>query len=754
MRLTLLFLLILSFYTFSFAQQHSSGYTISGQVLTSKGTALAGTTAQIVNTGLGAATEPDGTYKIYVSQPGEYLLRFSNIGFKTVEVPVKVSEGVTVHNVEMQPTLVQLNDQVIITAQRYETSDYERPEALTLVGARDLAQNPLRSTPEILFGKSGVFVQKTNHGGGSPFIRGLTGQQTLLLVDGIRLNNATFRSGPNQYLNTIDPLLVERVEIARGNGSVSFGSDAIGGAINILTQRPEFTETKTFNGTVLTKWANGGMEKSGRLALGVSSQKVAVQGGLSYRNFGDLIAGEGIGRQSPTGYDQLSFDMKSVIRLRSNLTLTLAVQHLQQDSVPVYHKVQLEDYAINQFDPQSRTLVYARLEGYKNSKAIQSWQITPLFTGTVEGRQSRKNGVDRTLTETDKIKTMGLLTSILSAPYRFWTIKSGVEWYFDRVNSQKQDVYPITSSMASPVVRGLYPDNSSMSNLAVYTLHTFSMQKLTLTAGGRFNSFVISIPDTDLGNTTLTPSAWVGNVGVSYPVFLALRLVGNVNSSFRAPNIDDLGSLGIVDFRYELPNNDLRPESGLNKEIGLKLKTDRFSASIFGYHNQLTDLITRVKTSELREGYTVYLKENSARAFIKGVEFDSEWQLSAKLLLSGYYNYTYGQNVTANEPYRRIPPMTGRVGLWYKPTSLWWASLEAISAGKQDRLAGGDKSDNRIPQGGTPSWNVINISSGYTLGKVKVSGQVQNLFNEAYRTHGSGVDGVGRSIWLTARLDW
>jgi len=751
--ITLVFLVLYFSNTIS-AQKSPVSFTISGRITSVDENLLAGTSVQVINSVQGVSSGDDGTYIIVVSQPGEYILRFSNLGFKPLQVKVKVEGTQTTQNIVLHPTLVQLNDQLVITAQRYETNYFERPEAVTLVSSRDLSQNALRSTPEILSGQSGVFVQKTNHGGGSPFVRGLTGQQTLLLVDGIRLNNATFRSGPNQYLNTLDPFLVDRIEVARGNGSVSYGSDAIGGAISILTKSPDFTDRKTFKGSVVTKWASGGMEKSGRLALGVSSQKVAVQGGISYRSFGDLIGGQGIGKQTPTGYDQLSFDVKSLIQLRSDLRLTVAVQHLQQDSVPVYHKVKLEDYALNQFDPQTRTLIYARLEGYKNTRAVKSWQITPLWSRTEEGRQSQKNGAIKTLTETDKVKTTGLLASVLSEPTRFWTIQSGVEWYFDRVSSRKQDRFPIWSSQYAKEVRGLYPDNAEMSNLAFYTLHTLNLKKLIVTAGGRFNSFVISIPDQDLGTTTLKPSAWVGNAGASYPLLPSLRLVGNVNTSFRAPNIDDLGTLGIVDFRYEVPNNNLRPESGFNKEVGLKLKVDRFSTSVFVYHNQLTDLITRVKTNEIRDGYPVYLKENSAKAFIKGLEMDSEWQLTSKLLLRGYFNYTNGQNVTANEPYRRIPPMTGKVALWYQPTNPLWINLEGISATKQDRLSNGDKSDNRIPMGGTPGWNIVNLSTGYTIGKVKLSGILQNIFNEAYRTHGSGVDGVGRSLWFTARFDW
>ncbi len=186
----------------------------------------------------------------------------------------------------------------------------------------------------------------------------------------------------------------------------------------------------------------------------------------------------------------------------------------------------------------------------------------------------------------------------------------------------------------------------------------------------------------------------------------------------------------------------------------MKLKTHAFSASLFAYHNQLTDLIGRVRTAEMRQGYPVYLKENIARAFIRGLEADAEWQFVNKWLLAGFINYTYGQNTSGNEPYRRIPPLNGKVSLRYQPNSNTWARLELYTATAQSRLSGGDRDDNRIPEGGTPGWKVLNAAVGHSFGQFKLSAECQNIFNEAYRTHGSGVSGVGRSVWLVGRWEW
>jgi len=217
----------------------------------------------------------------------------------------------------------------------------------------------------------------------------------------------------------------------------------------------------------------------------------------------------------------------------------------------------------------------------------------------------------------------------------------------------------------------------------------------------RFNGFVIDIPDETIGVSRL-PRAFVTNAGLSAAVASHSRLFFNASSGFRAPNVDDLGTLGIVDFRYEVPTNNLKPERAATLELGYKLQTRRASASLAYYQTYLTDLITRVKTSQMISGLNVYQKENTEKAYINGfdanarIDFLKNWQLYSNL------SYCFGQNETKNEPIRRIPPINGRLGLAYA-TKGWFARGEYLFAQLQDRLAQGDKDDNRIAKGGTPA---------------------------------------------------
>jgi outer membrane receptor protein involved in Fe transport len=168
---------------------------------------------------------------------------------------------------------------------------------------------------------------------------------------------------------------------------------------------------------------------------------------------------------------------------------------------------------------------------------------------------------------------------------------------------------------------------------------------------------------------------------------------------------------------------------------------------------RLNDLIARIKlNNQPVYGYAVYKKENIDKGYIKGLEAEAAYEVTNALRLAGNISYTYGQSQTANEPLRRIPPLNGRVISQYT-LKRWFGSLEYLFASKQDRLSQGDKDDNRIPKGGTPGYHLLNWYAGYTLDPAAIRIGLQNIFNEDYRTHGSGINGAGRSAWLSLTIN-
>lgn len=632
---------------------------------------------------------------------------------------------------------------VNVTAMRSALKNSETPSRIFSFAKTELQTSDARSMPEFFNGNGNYFLQKTNHGGGSVFLRGLTGNQTLILVDGIRLNNSTFRYGPNQYLNTINPFMVSSMEVLSGSGSVQYGSDAIGGLIQVFSNNPDFE--KKFGLMLNSRISTQNMEKGLNGAVNLSKGKFGLLVSGSIKQFGDLVGGKNIGRQSPNGYDESAFEAKGIWNLSQNLSLTLAHQHLAQRNVPIYHKILLEDFKQNEISFQARNLSFLKLDNKTQNRFFSSQNITLSHQFNPEERTSQKNKAALIRFEKDQINTSGFSFTNISLPAKFWTISSGIEAYDDKVYSSKID--EINGVKVNK--RGLYPNNSSYFNAAVFSLHQFSFKTFQVHAGLRWNAVKMQIPDETLGTSEVKNSALVYNFSVLKKLGKNIGLYSSFNTAFRAPNIDDMGTLGIVDFRYEIPSDNLKPEKSKQFELGLKgnFKQGMFQINVF--QNQLEDLITREKvTGQMIETYQVYAKMNTGKAIIKGLEWSSKNRIIENLYLSTFLTYTYGQDLIKNEPLRRMPPFFGNFAFEYVMGKLKIKpSLAAAAA--QKRLASGDIADNRIGKDGTPGFAVFNMNGNYTLNRFQLNINVLNLGNKAYKTHGSGVYGYGRSAFCS-----
>lgn len=180
------------------------------------------------------------------------------------------------------------------------------------------------------------------------------------------------------------------------------------------------------------------------------------------------------------------------------------------------------------------------------------------------------------------------------------------------------------------------------------------------------------------------------------------------------------------------------------------------SASLVLFRTHLSNLIDRVRGtlngSDFYEGQRVYQRTNVGEAYVHGVETELRWTAVSQVMVFGHLTYTYGQQTTMDQPMRRIPPLNGLFGVRLGTEAVRWLEGTVRFAAKQDRLAPGDRDDHRIPPGGTPGWAVIDVDAGMPVGGLQLVGGVHNLLDEAYRVHGSGIDGYGRAAWLGARV--
>ena len=671
----------------------------------------------------------------------------------------------------------------IVIGRRKEDEIFEVPSTVeSLSGSFLTRRRAYRTLPEALAEVPGVLVQKTGRGQGSPYIRGFTGFRTLLLVDGIRLNHAAMRSGPNQYWGTVDPLTLDRVEIFKGPASVLYGSDAIGGTVNALTRSPTVLDSPYYRSEdgsrLYHRYSSAERSHSSRFEYNLALTKnSAALLGLTSRDFGDLQAGRDTGSLPGTGYDEFDGDAKVVLYPGEDLELVLALQSVRMNDAPRTHSTVFSrsyrgtDAGTDlrrDFD-QVRRLAYAQAHW---EPANSSWLNRVTLSLSCQRHEEtekrirgsapdvlRRQGFDDTVfgsfLQAESASSIGLLTM-------------GVEYYRDSIDSFFSEYGP-DGSLAVRRPRGPVADDSTYDLLGIYVQDVFSLGDRTeLTAGGRLNyaSADAQIVDPDpADDNVIDPvsenfSAAVGSLRGTYRINADWNLYGGVSEGFRAPNLSDLTRFDVSrSGEIEVPAPGLEPEEFTSLELGTRISIGDLSAYAAALHTFIVGLIVRSPTGDTIEGIPVVTKENTSDGFVQGLELGGSWLLSERMSLIGALAWLEGEadNPATGEaePLSRLMPLTGLLGLrWTSEDRSWWIEGTLTMVKGQDRLSARDIADTqRIPPGGTPGFTVYSIRGGKELSEnLDLFLGLENISDKDYRNHGSGQNEPGLNAIIG--LDW
>ncbi|MDF1546208.1 MAG: TonB-dependent receptor, partial [Bacteroidales bacterium] len=338
-----------------------------------------------------------------------------------------------------------------------------------------------------------------------------------------------------------------------------------------------------------------GMENIIRPEFEFAGKNIAFLAGMSYKWFNDIDAAESIGKLSPNGYKEIDLDAKLYARITTNQYVTALFQKSTQIDVPLFHKIVSGDYSVYSFSPQDRILTYLRHEIYFQNNLLRKITTTASYQKSLEFRQKQKSGSLNWAEEEDIADVYGFNVELFSMPKPYWKINTSFEIYHDLIQSQTEEFTPDQTQ----IVRGLYPDNSRFTTIGASSMHSFDFEKWNIQAGIRYNKYLLSVTDTLFGNTKLQPEALVGNIGITRKLGKHFSFILSANTGFRSPNINDVSSFGIADFRYEVPSANLKPEKSITYELGLKQKHRFLQSSVFIFRTDLYDLITNVRTSYL-----------------------------------------------------------------------------------------------------------------------------------------------------------
>ncbi len=639
---------------------------------------------------------------------------------------------------------------------RSEKSIFDTSSAASIRSRQEIAERQAPDMFHALQNEVGVLMQSTAAGQASPFVRGLTGQQVLILVDGIRLNNSVTRRGPNQYFNTIDPGMIDRIEVLRGQGSVLWGSDAIGGAINVVTRGADThygTEHGNYSGGDFTQYYNtANSSPYSRLNVEGWTNNTGVFAGGSYADVNDLDTGFDFGRQPGTSYQQWAGDIKFNFLLDEKQMLTVSLQHFQQDNLPRSDRFPGYPGDRNNsnspggarfFDPQQRDLAYVRYQALDPIRAIDALTVTASYN---RQRENQRRGIPTTRYQEIDVETLGVQAVAVKDLDWFGKLTSGFDWYYDDVDS------PFGGTASGPIV----PDDAWYQRLGVFLNWDVALtDRLDMVAGLRYENInTAGTPVVEGTPTFINPNYndWVSQIGLVYEIDPDIHLVGSISEGFRAPNLDDLMALNpnVLQEGSSVPSLGLRPERSINYELGIKTDFDRLRTQTFVFWTDIKDNIVSIDTAVPNT-----FGSANQDSFVQGVETSGEYLLEDGWSLYGNFWYTYGVNRVTDSPLSRVPPTQGILGLRWRDTRLRsYFEVYTWMVRRQDRLEQvRDITDERIPIGGTPGYATLNLRLGHTYGRHdqhRVSLSLENITDKNYLVHGSGVFGTG----FTTRLGY
>ncbi|HYR19581.1 MAG TPA: TonB-dependent receptor [Myxococcales bacterium] len=670
---------------------------------------------------------------------------------------------------------------VTVTAARRREVLIESPRAASVLNREEMDRRQARSTPEALLEEPGVFLQRTNYGGGAPFVRGLFGNRILLLVDGIRLNNSTFRAGPNQYLNTVDPLLAERIEVVRGTGSAMHGSDAIGAAINVLSLQPALRDSRTWRADVRasSSSADESAQVGGRLRW--SGDRAAAVATGSLRHFDELRGGKDTGVQRFTGYDEWSASAAGTVETAPGLELTAVVQSTRQFDVPRTDRSTPAD--IRLFSLQERQLAYLRLDADAGGP-LSNLRATASFHRQRELADRYRVARDAQERDDNRVGTLGLQVegqARVAGP-----LVVGLEGYRDFLASRAARGTISSGTLDGRPELARYSEGVGYQSAGAFAGHRLDLaERFSLHSELRLGAVRVALPADDR-LTRLFPGAGIQPLPAHVevvPVYAAglhlrwapaptVALSGGVSLGFRAPNLDDYARLGAEGGSFLLPTRGLSPERALSGEVDAKLQLPRGAEAGLAYsYTYIADALGRAGASidgqTVLDGLRVVRVANADSARYHAVEIYGRVPIWNRVAVFGNAAWAHGQvrrqvpaadpsapSTFIEEPAEKVPPLFGKIGLgWRAAGNAGFAEVLVRFALRQDRLGLSDLTDPRICPDvpgtcpGTPGWMAVTVRAGARLFDwLRLTVAAENLADRSYRMHGSGIDGPGRSV--------
>jgi len=644
---------------------------------------------------------------------------------------------------------------------------------MAVVNKSTIEKNSFYTPADALRRETGISLSRDGIWATSVNVRGLSEQRLLLLVDGDRIQTSSDIAGA---LSTVDMASLEKIEVIKGASSVLYGSGAMGGIINFVSERPTYSKTfQTFGkissgfNTANNLWAN-----SANINFTTNQWYIALNG--SYRTAENT--------QSPKGeilssqFHDASWGLKGGMQYSRSEELLVNFQHTGAwdvglpgvSSFPAIAEARYKKVNRNQL---SGEYIISDINDYltKLSIKIYTQNITREVESTLKPQSTVLLPSSTNSTSGAKITSDWLLTVRQS-------LVLGAEGWLRKSETERLRIISPTATKDS--VRGEQPvANARMLDIGVFAHYSWKVipTKLILNAGVRldyirtmndsaFNPvFIYTVNDgvrkniTGFSRSTLfeagtsTEMAYAAHFDAFYNLTKKQSVSLSIANSYRAASIDERFKYIDLGAAKKVGNPDLKPEHGTFANFNYTISSSKLLVKADVFANYLIDLITEVQTSATSK---IFMNTNIDKALFLGGELEANWNINRHFSVLANASYTNTQNLETNTPLPQIPPMTGFASLNYRSGKLLVASFSTLWVASQNEVAVGEtKTAGHIVYNIDAHSTPINLGNTY----LQLFAGVDNMMNTAYYNHLTSVRGggtkyyePGRNIYVKAKF--
>jgi iron complex outermembrane recepter protein len=716
--------------------------TISGQATDSAGNAVAQVTVRVIELRREATTDSAGKYSFAEVPPGTYTVYLQAIGYGPQVRRVTVTDADVAVDLALKFSAIELPP-IQVSASAEATSVLNSPQPIAVVTAAELMKTRPTSLGEALEEVPGVRNNSSGAAAGKVVIRGLTNNRVLVLDDGQRLEHNQWG---DDHFSSVEPAASSRIEVIRGPASVLYGSDAIGGVVNVIPPdlpdaigRSPFTE-----GNATAGFASGNRQPDGSLTLDGAS------GGFGFRASATGRTAKNV--QTPTyelwnsGYHNVGGN--GAVGYRGNWGSVKGSYTYRKDRLNLTDEDPTATGRAGTDDHRGRVDLSAPVGssqldwsvGYEHNQRSE-WEDASM-SALAFGMKEQAFTTDAKLHHPQVGRFNGLVGI------------SG-EYVTDANNGEEF----------------LEPDNK-VTDAALYVFEQTDVGRWNFSFGTRYDyRHLTADANSDIGNpdADLNWSSLTGNVGALYHVTEPVALVLSVGRGFRSPSAFDLFANGLHEATstFEHGNPNLKTETSLNTDLGLRVQTPSAVVQLGGFVNAIRNFIYTVPSNQIdpESGFEIF-NVTQGDAILSGFEGQVAYHPTRFIHLEGAADYVYGQNTSTDNPLPSMPPFRATYTAAFEGRSLGSLSSPYFSVGgetnarqsRQDPAEATFYADAFDGQGyRSESYTLLNLGAGFSVPtnsgrKVQVDVQLRNMLNQDWADYLSHLKtiarnpGMGRSL--------